>query len=322
MDPGIDPPNRPTLRGGPAGFSDYIFLLRPMILIPVWTFYLLGAQHGASASGSKAGWVDLLCGILSFSALLGAVYIMNQIADRDADRANGKLFLISDSIIPLGAAWTEAALLAAFSLVLGILFLPAGFAVVLLVSLALGAAYSLEPVRLKRRPVLDVTANAIGNGVLNTLAGWIASGAPLTGMRVLLPYPFAVASIHLATTLADAEGDRMCGFKTSGVVLGTRWGILISTGLMVSAAILSTAVGNRLALYACLLSLPGFLIPVRSIGRETTQAGLLLPVKGATLVFSITAGFLFPAYIPFLAAVILLTRLYYKRRFGIDYPSL
>jgi hypothetical protein len=49
---------------------------------------------------------------------------------------------------------------------------------------------------------------------------------------------------------------------------------------------------------------------------------VLFPAKVATLVYAVAAGFLFPVYIPILAAVIYVTRLYYKRRFNIEYPSL
>ncbi|HEY5133856.1 MAG TPA: UbiA family prenyltransferase [Candidatus Krumholzibacteriaceae bacterium] len=300
---------------------DYIFLLRPMILIPVWTFYLLGARHGANASGVAIEAAHLAAGLVSFTALLGAIYIMNQIADRAADLAGNKLFLIPRGIITVRAAWIEAAALVVVSFALALATLSALFAVILAVSLVLGAAYSLEPVRLKRRPVVDVLANAAGNGVLNTLAGWVAAGAPIAGWTSLIPYPFAVASVHLATTLADVEADSKMGFKTSGVMLGVSRGLFCSTALMGGAAVASYVTGNNPALIASILSLPFFLIPVRSITGPARNPDALIPAKTATIIFSIAAGFLFPLYVPALAAVILLTRLYYARRFGIEYPS-
>jgi 4-hydroxybenzoate polyprenyltransferase len=300
---------------------DYVFLLRPMILIPVWTFFLLGAHHGAAAAGTAIDAFRLLAGLFSFTALLGAIYIVNQIADRDADFAANKLFLLSKGIVPVRAAWIEAAALVAVSFGAALLFLPIVFSGILAASLALGAAYSLEPVRLKRRPVLDTLANAIGNGVLNTLAGWVAAGAPVGGWPSLAPYPFAVASVHLATTLADAEADARMGFRTSGAALGVSRGLFVSTALMGGAVVAAYRAGNMPALAASILSLPFFLIPVRSVTGPARAGDVLVPVKTATLFFSVAAGFLFPVYIPFLAAVILLTRLYYRRRFGIDYPS-
>jgi 4-hydroxybenzoate polyprenyltransferase len=304
----------------PPTIQDYLFLLRPMILIPVWTFFILGAHHGRTAGARTARGADLLIGIVSFTALLGAVYIVNQIADREADRANRKLFLIPDGIISVRAAWIEAAILVASSFLLALL-LPPRFAIVLALSLVLGCAYSLEPVRLKKRAVLDVCANAVGNGILNTLAGWTAIGAPLDGWRVLLPYPLAVASVHLSTTLADRAGDARTMLRTSGVAAGPRAGTLVATGLMFAAVAAARAVDNTPAFYAALLSLPFFLIPARS-GRHAPPSAFLVPAKIAVLVFSIVAGILFPLYLPVLVAVIFLTRRYYRSRFDMNYPSL
>ncbi|MBN1163838.1 MAG: UbiA family prenyltransferase [Candidatus Krumholzibacteriota bacterium] len=314
--------NLPPSAGRRNNPADYLFLLRPLILIPVWTFFLLGAYHGCSLRGIIPTRSQVLPGILSFTALLGAVYIINQITDREADRANRKLFLIPEGIISPAAAKLECGILIAVSLLSGYLLLPFEFLIILLLSLALGAAYSLEPIRLKRRSGGDVLANALGNGILNTLAGWVACGAPLAGWSVLLPYPLAVASVHLCTALADIEGDRLCGLRTSGVALGRQRGILFSTLLMGAAAAAAALAGNRIALYASLLSLPFFLIPVRSPSRPASPGTILLPAKISTLIFSLSAGILFPLYLPFLAAIILLTRIYYRRRWKMNYPSL
>ena len=234
--------DRPPWFGSPSRLQDYLFLMRPMILIPVWTFYLLGAYHGMRAGDRAVDVRRLLVGIVSFTALMGAIYIVNQIADRDVDRANRKLFLIPDAIISVRSAWIEAALLVALSFLLA-LFLPVRFMIVLAASLVLGAAYSLDPFRLKKRAVLDVLANAAGNGILNTIAGWVAIGAPSDGWHVLIPYPLAVAAVHLTTTLADIEGDAAFGFRTSGVLLGARAGLRAATVLMAAAAV--AAIGGE-----------------------------------------------------------------------------
>ena len=80
--PGAGGAGSPSPRGGPAGRNaapagsppripppgsanalDYIFLLRPMILIPVWTFFLLGARHGNRASGGSPDPVTFAAGL-------------------------------------------------------------------------------------------------------------------------------------------------------------------------------------------------------------------------------------------------------------------
>ena len=318
MDQGVEP----AIPRGPARITDFVFLLRPMILIPVWTFYLLGARHGLSLSGSAIPKLRFLAGLACFTAILGAVYIINQITDRETDRINNKLFLVSHGIIRLRSAWIEAAALAVAAFALSLALMPAAFTALMAAGLLLGIAYSIEPMRFKRRPFLDILSNAVGSGIINTLAGWTAVGAPLEDLGVLAPYPLAVASVHMATALADIEGDRAGGFRTSGVMLGARKGTVLAAGLMAAAILAATAAGNRPAFYASLVSLPFFLLPVRSAGDGPSATAVLLPAKAATLIFSITAGFLFPLYIPALALLVLLTRLYYRGRFGIAYPGL
>ncbi len=178
----------PRVPGRPSPV-DYVFLLRPMILVPVWTFFLLGAWHASRTTGAPLDYTRLLAGIASFTAIVGAAYIVNQITDREADRASGKLFLISHGVIDAKSAWTLAGTLTILSIAAAAILLPRGFTFILLAGAALGAAYSLEPFRLKRRPVLDVLANAVANGMLNTLAGWAAIGAPLEGISSPCPLP-------------------------------------------------------------------------------------------------------------------------------------
>ncbi len=96
----------------------------------------------------------------------------------------------------------------------------------------------------------------------------------------------------------------------------------MAVGLMAAAVAVSSAVDNRHAFYASLLSIPFFLIPARASKREQIASSVLLPAKAATMIFSVTAGFLFPLYIPLLAVVVIGTRLYYRNRFGIAYPGL
>jgi 4-hydroxybenzoate polyprenyltransferase len=307
---------------GQAGPADYIFLLRPMILIPVWTFFLLGARHGSKITGCPIGWGPLLAGIGLMTAAIGAAYIINQITDRETDRRSGKLFLISHSVISVRAALTQAAFLAALSLAASFYLMPVRYTILLASGLVLGAAYSIEPVRLKRRAGLDVLANAAGNGIINTLAGWAAIGAPMDGISYLAPYPFAVASVHLSTTLADMEGDSSSGLRTSGVVLGRRTGLAVSTALMFASSAAAVLTGNNAALFASLFSLPFFILLLRGGKRSARGIGVLLPAKAATIIYSLAAALYFPAYIAILAVVIVATRLYYHRRFGIKYPSL
>ena len=307
---------------GRAKIADYIFLLRPMILIPVWTFFLLGSYHAMNPGEIEPPPQKIIPGLVSFTFLLGAIYIVNQISDKETDLANKKLFLIPYGIISMRAAWIETAVLTLASIAISALYLNIQFTIILIISGALGAAYSLKPLRFKGRIALDVLSNAIGNGVLNTLAGWVVVSTGTDGLIKLTPYPFAVAAVHLATTLADIEGDRKNRIKTTGAALGEKNSIIISTLLMAIAVVASAAVNNRIAFFASIVTLPVFLIPARAGSPELIRSRALIPVKWATIIFSIAAGLAFRGYLIWIAFVILITRLYYKKRFSIKYPSL
>lgn len=323
MDKGIEYPDPPD--GRPSRFLrylDHIFLLRPLVLIPVWTFFLLGAWHSSSGSFETVETAGFLSGIIAFTLLIGAVYIINQISDRVSDLDNNKLFFLPRAIISVKSAWFEAAFLILSAFTISIFYLPGRFTLIMLVSLALGILYSVEPVRLKKRAVLDVLSNALGIGILNTLAGWTMVSGSISGSMKLLPYPFAVASIHVLTALADIEGDRKNSLHTSGVALGPVKGVFVSTVLMAVAGAVAALTENRLALFACLLSLPAFIFPLKSGSPRFSDNRMLVPAKISTLIFSVVAGFLFRWYLPFLFVVIIGTKAYYKRRFRLDYPSL
>ncbi len=92
---------------------DYVMLSRPMILIPVWLFLLLGAWHGWGQPDVQYWCIPLAlaAALANFTLLLSGVYLQNQIVDRESDRLNRKLFLIAEGIIPLGRAKWICALL-------------------------------------------------------------------------------------------------------------------------------------------------------------------------------------------------------------------
>ncbi|MBD3179701.1 MAG: hypothetical protein GF417_08890 [Candidatus Latescibacteria bacterium] len=317
MDQGIE---KQLSGGGQSSVpADYFFLLRPMILIPVWSFFLLGASSDSESIGPEAYSIKLIAGLISFTLMTGSFYIINQVTDRGSDLENDKLFLLPRGIISVRGAVVETIILILSSFIISALFMPLAFSIILLAGLILGAAYSIEPVRLKRRPFFDIAANAAGIGVLAPLAGGIAGGVGIPDLMKILPYPLAVASVHLVTTLADLEGDRRSGLRTSGAALGNNWSIIISVLLMLGALLAAFLAGNSTALYAVLLSLPFYLVLA---GRDTeSDSKVLLPAKAATIIFAVAAGVSFRLFLPFLAVLILVTRLYYSRRFGISYPS-
>ncbi|WBB68258.1 UbiA family prenyltransferase [Micromonospora sp. WMMD812] len=86
--------------------------------------------------------------------------------------------------------------------------------------LALGWLYSAPPVRLKGRPGVDVTVNALVVGVLAPMAGWSLHRpvGEYPAVMILLGLLLA-AALYVPTTVLDVDADLVAGDATAAV----RW---------------------------------------------------------------------------------------------------
>ena len=109
-----------------------------------------------------------LAGFLLFCLISSAVYLLNDIADMEADRNHPekKNRPIASGQLPIGMAWTVALILVGISLPLGYWLSPA-FALILLAYLVINLLYSRW---LKHVPILDVLIISFGF-VLRVAAG-------------------------------------------------------------------------------------------------------------------------------------------------------
>ena len=147
---------------------------------------------------------------LAFCALSGAVYVVNDLVDRERDRLHPakRSRPIASGALPLGAARVAAAILLAAGL-LASLALGAGFLLCALGYVALNLAYSLG---LKDVVILDVLAIAIGF-VLRAVAGALAIQVVFSDWllvcTILLALFLALAKRrHEMVTLPDAASHR------------------------------------------------------------------------------------------------------------------
>ena len=216
---------------------DYVAVLRPTLLFPVWTLLLLGYHHGRTSPSAPETHqpLHLWATLCLYSLLMGAVYIINQIADQETDARNNKLYLVAQGYVKLQILKWQTALLVTLSIVLSLFVFrknPA-YLILILLSLVLGFAYSVHPVRLKGLPVADLCANALGYGSIAFLVGWTTI-TPISVEAVCrsLPYLFSVAAAFVNTTLPDVRGDSAAGDNTTGVWLGKRRACLFSLALL------------------------------------------------------------------------------------------
>lgn len=292
---------------------DLVFATRPLILIPAWSFYLLGAAATPDATYGLPSPTTLL----SLTAILAMAYLLNQVFDRVSDERNDKCFFLARGIFRVRT----------FVLLAFVLFAagsaayhraPSNHHGALLAALVLSLIYSLPPIRLCSRPVLDAVANAVGYGGIAWLLGYLAGGGEAgEGWRPALPYVFLVASVFLHTTLLDEEGDRMAGKQSTAVWLGTvrtaRLALLLH-GVALLAAILY---GNATAVWVNALAMPASVFA----WRRRQRAASSIAVQGATIIVTAAAMWHWPAYAVVVIPLLWAARVYYYRRFGIRYPG-
>jgi chlorophyll synthase len=286
---------------------DFFFALRPLVMIPAWSFFVLG---WAAAGGAATAFPALRFGLLSL-VLCGA-YLVNQIVDRESDRINAKGFFLQRGIFaPRTYAWAAAA-----CLVVGCGAAWVFDAAPQRTALAalLGLAYSTPPVRLAARPGFDLAANALGYGVL---APAIGAGDVRLPVLLLAAGALAVAAVFLHTTILDLDGDRRTGKRTSGTALGVRAGrgVAAVCALAGAAAAWGAAPApQRVAtLVLAALTLAAALAPRRVASRAVCVAG--------TGVFALAAAVACPPFGIAVMGLVIATRIYYRRRFALAYPA-
>jgi 4-hydroxybenzoate polyprenyltransferase len=294
---------------------DHIFILRFMLIIPVWTVLLLGFYH--SGSGLPFTW-RMFAIAAAATGLAGAVFVFNQIFDIESDRINDKVYFLPKKYVTITAAYILYLVLNIISLVIAFMVSAiAGFlggAILLL-----GAAYSAPPFVIKDRPWLGFLANATGHGTLVFLLGYCSLGGDLgTGILKSLPYFLSVAAVYIGTTLADREGDQRTGKMTLAVVMGINRSIYFLTACYFMSVAAAFIVKDVPFLWAALAVCPFYIRTFIDRGLKSS----LIAIKLSIVSLSIASAYFYPSYFVFLLAVILLTRVYYKKRFGIDYPAL
>ncbi|MCI0331039.1 MAG: UbiA family prenyltransferase [candidate division Zixibacteria bacterium] len=292
---------------------DYFFAARPVLFMPVWTVTLLGAGQAAGRRLSSETAGSLL---FATACLFGAVYLVNQIFDRESDRINNKGFFLSRGIVSVPEAVVLAVGLSFAALAVALLI--SGYAFVLFAGIViLGIIYSAPPFRLKDRAWPALLANMLAHGSIVYLvgAGW---NEVLEGRQLIrsLPYFFAVGAIYLNATLPDVEGDKQVGKKTVAVVYGERFAQGVALVFVLVAIGIAVYTRDFDFLLPAILSLPLFAL---AVDRKSVKFSIWA-TKAALVLLSAAAALYFWWYVLILTAGFLAVRVYYKRRFGMVYP--
>ena len=299
---------------------DYLFVLRPTLFFPAWTFALVGSYAAMrfSESWQPLGFWEGLVVFTLYTLTVGAVYLINNIIDRQNDAINNKVFLISESYIhprrAFGYLYLILILIAISSLFISIKL----FWWFTAIFLFWGVIYSVPPFSLKDRPIGGVLTSVIsGFGLFGF--GWYLY-APSGGIQVWwysLPYVIAWVSISMLTTIPDSHGDSQDDKETIAVALGHSKTQDYASFLLLVSLFFAAFTRDWVIGVSSLLAVPFYFQMWR--GRSVAQT--LKAIRWGVSFLSFAMFFIFPLYFIACFFVFFLSRWYFRNRFDIDYPT-
>jgi 4-hydroxybenzoate polyprenyltransferase len=305
--------------------ADAVFLSRPLLWIPVWGFFGFGyfsgmvSMHGFSLTAAWGSSAAVAAWMLVFSCSVGAVYVVNQIADKEVDALNAGFPLLAIGKIPAEIAWGSATVLAVVSVAVPLSREPV-ISFFSGMSLAVGLLYCAKPFYFSRRAVLDFLSNATGYAFIAFGAGWHLSGA-VFGVHFFiaaLPYFFLMCGGSISSTIPDVEGDKKCGKRTTAVITSIKTAHWIATFFIIAGLVAAWVLRDWIAVVCAGLALPlycAYMVRPNAGTMESTYkiGGMVMMLEAAVLF-----PWMFPASLVSLAATIA----YFRLRYHVWYPSL
>ena len=239
----------PRARAALAGLGVLWRFSRPHTLIgtsvSIASLWTIAAAQGRGSSAADLAWT-LLAGACVNIFIVG----INQVEDVEIDRLNKPWLPIAAGDLSPAAARRIVGLCAAAPLAMA-LTQGTEETVAVGVALAVGAAYSVAPLRLKRFPAVAAGSITLVRSLVVNLGVWLhIAGTPVdAGVWALtlatVPFSFAIAVLK---DVPDVEGDRRFGISTFSVRMGPRPVLAIGVGALTLAGV-GMAVAAPLALH-------------------------------------------------------------------------
>lgn len=209
-------------------------------IYPTYIARILLLPDPAPAQNMYLELFVFLIGMIAIGPLLGgATLLYNDFFDRGIDtfsRRKKHLPLLEGMLKPR-SVYRLSIILFSLALLFAV-FVSIWFALLVLMCILLSIMYSSPPLRLKEQPGLDILTNAIGSGIICTIAGWII-------IRPIIEFPvlwgiisfFGVGAIYIPTTIIDFDPDIKQGVTTLATHLGKRKAFYLGWSFVVLANI-------------------------------------------------------------------------------------
>lgn len=295
-----------------------------MLFFPGWSTLLAGFLIPYKSeifwSFFKINQIDyftLILSLFSFAMLMGSTFVLNQLADKESDKINSKLFLISNNLISNKNAKIEVAILIIVSLAIAVFINYQIFILFIIFLILTGYMYNYKPFKFKNKSWASLYSNAL-MGWLAFAIGWsIHSEINLNLFIDSLPYLFFNTALYLNTTLPDINGDQKIDKKTLAVKFGQKAVILSAFFLFGIGIMISILLSDSQAMIFYVLSLPFFILTIFSFKISHS----VLTTKFAILFFALSICLKIPYYLVLMILGFFATKYYFRFRFGMDYPN-
>ena len=309
---------------------DTIFLLRPTMFFAVWVMVVVGIisaevnMHVSTLWVTEFSW-EIFFVFLGLTLLISATFILDQLADKNSDQNNDKLFLIGKYISSEKGKSFSIILLISGGLISiianWITAIPA-----ICICLLWGIVYNYSPFKWKNEPIARLIVNSSA-GVLLFILGWMLGMKNYPQMGIIpisidtfshmVPYILFFSAISLLTQFSDIKGEDSVGDRTFLIIFGLTTSLLISL-LMISIALyISINHSDPLASTATMVSLPFFIFAaVRRLDKDILRA-----IRYPIFILNFFALPFYPWLIIPLLCTYYLSKYYYWHRFALHYPT-
>lgn len=235
----------------------YWRFFRPFTLLPPMIGIFSGALIGIAAARPRVDWLPIALAVVAAGLLNAGSNGLNQIFDLANDRINKP-----HRPLPSGEMRVrEAAQISAAAYLIALLLARAvntqTFLIYLFAALAT-VAYSVPPLRLKRRTWASNFIIALTRGELLKVAGWAAVATVLDSWEPwFIGFIYFIFLLGATTTkdFADIEGDRAAGCLTLPVKYGVKKSVLLISPafllpwvVMALGAVFGILTGNEAAI--------------------------------------------------------------------------
>ena len=162
---------------------------------------------------------------ISFLVTVG-MFVLNDLADADLDRANGKKRPIPSGLVSKRQTWTFIMLTNGLALLLSIMTLNPISILIVGLMLLLGILYSAPRIALMKRFVIKTITIAIYYslcallGITSIYSLDLAIGNPIILIHSLSMLSIMIFISSTLNDLGDVEGDRAAGRRTIPIVIG------------------------------------------------------------------------------------------------------